>query len=125
MSSWKVKHISSLFPRKYTSWNWAVGEDVEFSLMKEKKQKLIVSQKSKAFVIDIKKKSMKNLFHRGYLHFLSKKRISKKLKCNITYFILINCLIILSSFIINMVLIRLDKVYYNFGQVKALSKSYL
>ena len=125
LSSWKKKYILSLLPRKYPNWDWAVGEDVDFSLMKKKNQKLIVCEKSKAFIKDLKKKSMKNIFHRGYLHFLSKKRISKKLKCNFIIFILLNFLIIISSIIVNTALLRTGKVYYNFGQIKALTKSYL
>ena len=49
LSSWKKKYILSLLPRKYPNWDWAVGEDVDFSLMKKKKSKINCLRKIKGF----------------------------------------------------------------------------
>ena len=89
LSSWKLKHVPSIFKRKYPLVKWSILEDLIFSFyIKNKKNfKLQINNELKAFVL---KKTEENYniseyYYRGYefarmrkvFVYLNKKRLSK------------------------------------------------
>ncbi len=121
LSSWKIKKNKKLFNRKYPIWKWSVFEDVEYSLNKKKKEKLFVSSKAKASIIERKKPlNFKNLFYRGATHTYAQKKIVKKFFKNLSYFLFSIPLIILLSTIFSLLTINIHKFIYNLGRIRGL-----
>ena len=89
LSSWRIKKNKKIKDYKYPLWKWSIFEDVEFCLKKNSKDKLLVSHKAKAKIIDRNKKlSTDDLIYRGSIHTFSQKRLVKKYFKNMTFFFL-------------------------------------
>lgn len=119
LSSWKTKTYKKINNRKFPLWSWSVFEDVEFSLLKKKDQKLFVSHKSKARVIEREKKiNIKNSFYRGTIHSYAQKRIVKTyLKSKNSFFIMVPFAICL-SLIVSVFTFNISKFIYNLGRIR-------
>jgi len=119
LSSWRTKIYKKINNRKFPLWNWSVFEDVEFSLLKKKDEKLFVSYKSKARIIEKEKKiNIKNLFYRGTIHSYAQKRIVKTyLKSKNSFFIVVPFAICL-SLIVSVFTFNISKFIYNLGRIR-------
>lgn len=119
LSSWRTKIYKKINNRKFPLWNWSVFEDVEFSLLKKKDEKLFVSYKSKAIIIEKEKKiNIKNLFYRGTIHSYAQKRIVKTyLKSKNLFFIVVPFAICL-SLIVSVFTFNISKFIYNLGRIR-------
>ena len=79
LSSWKINKNKNLTNRKYPYYKWSVFEDVELSLNKKKKQKLLVCYKAKAEVLERTQKiNLDDLIYRGSIYTFSQRRLVKK-----------------------------------------------
>ena len=121
LSSWKIKKNKRIFNRKFPIWKWSVFEDVEYSLNKKTYEKLYVSSKAKAQIIDRKKVfDFRNLFYRGTVHIYAQKKIVKKFFKNLNFFYLTMPFLILFSTIYSFFTINLRKFIYNLGRIRGL-----
>lgn len=117
LSSWKLEYVPLIFKRKFPKWKWCVGEDLEFSMNVKKNKKLIICSKSKAEFLRRNNYSKEQFHQRGYFSVLSKRRISNSFKKEFYFTISIY---LIFNFFINIVSLRINKIYYNYGQLKAL-----
>ena len=121
LSSWKIKKNRRIFNRKFPIWKWSVFEDVEYSLNKKTYEKLCVSSKAKAQIIDSKKTfDFRHLFYRGTLHIYVQKKIVRKFFKNLNFFFLTIPFLILLSTIYSFFTINLSKFIYNLGRIRGL-----
>jgi glycosyltransferase involved in cell wall biosynthesis len=118
LSSWRIKKNKKIKDRKYPLWKWSVFEDVEFCLKKNMNDKLLVSHKAKAKVIEKKQKpSINDLIYRGSIYTYSQKKIVKKYFKNMTFFFLTIPVLIFFSLIISVFTLNFSKFIYNYGRL--------
>ena len=119
LSSWRIKKNKKSQEHKYPLWKWSIYEDVEFCLKKNFKEKLLVSHKSKAKIIErTKKLGIKDLIYRGTMHTFSQKKIVKKHFKNMTFFFLTVPFLIFFSLIVSILTLNFSKFIYNFGRLR-------
>ena len=117
LSSWKLKDVPQIYKRKFPNWKWCVGEDLEFCLKLKKDKKLIICFKSKIKFLKRDNYSKEQFFQRGYYSILSQNRIAKLFKKEFYIHIIVY---IFLNFFINLISLKLYKIIFNFGQLKAL-----
>ena len=117
LSSWKLKYVPQIYKRKFPNWRWCVGEDLEFCLKLKKDKKFIICFKSKIKFLKRDKHSTEQSFQRGYYSILSKHRIAMLIKKQFYVPIIFYIILNLS---INLISLKITKISFNFGQLKAL-----
>ena len=118
LSSWKIKKNKNIKDRKYPIRKWSVFEDVDYSLKKNINDKLYVSYKSKAKVIERKEKiNVSDLLYRGSIYTYSQKMIVKKYFKKISLFYLTIPFFVFFSLIISFFTLNFSKIIYNCGRL--------
>ena len=119
LSSWRIKKNKKIENRKYPLWKWSVFEDVEFCLKKNINDKILVSHKAKAKVIERKQRlSISDLIYRGSIYTYSQKKIVKKYFKNMTLYFLTIPFLIFFSLVISIFTLNFSKFIYNLGRLK-------
>ncbi len=123
LSCWRIKKNQNIKGRTYPLNKWSVFEDVEFSLRKNKKQKLYVSHKARAKVIERNQKlKFDDLIYRGSIYTFSQKQIVKKyFQSTALFFCTVPFLIFLSLFF-SLFTLNFSKFIYNYGRLKGFFK---
>ena len=119
LSSWNLKKIKQINKRKYPLWTWSVFEDVDFSLSKKKNEKLFVSSKAKAKIIEKRNVlSFTDLFYRGTIHTCAQKKIVKKYFKSTSFFFSTIPFLICISLVVSILTVNAYKFIYNLGRIR-------
>ena len=123
LSSWKIKKNLNIKNRKFPIQKWSVYEDVDYCLKKNVNQRLMVSHKAKAKVIERKNTIYVNdLLYRGSIYTYSQKRIVKKFFKTTFFFYLTVPLLVFMSLTMSILTLNFSKIIYNLGRLKGFYK---
>ena len=122
LSSWAVKRNYRIKNRKFPKWAWCVNEDVDYCLGKKKYEKIIVSSKAKANIIDRSNKNYLENFNRGILLSISKKFLIKKYYDNSFFSFFGNFVLSIFGILKSILTFNLLNIFFSLGRFVGIFK---